>query len=335
MNRLLNGYPDDLSMKLSLYVAQIYGYSQGNSAAEFKRLCFTALQPFIPFDSGCWFSYKNSQLKDLKGNCWIYDQSKRQLEDYPFLLNKPLAVLRPNNVEAIKLAQTTRYPATVQEQKKYHSSTAYQTHGKALDLIHNLTTISKTNINGGSNESCQLISLFRRNKQAFYSQQELEIKTWVTPYLIAASLLNQLSSEQREWQISPSYRAVCDKLGNIEAAEDGFYQLLSAHLNNGNKHTLAIDLTRSQVKLDNLKIEICNDEQSYRLEVSKQDVFIDNLTKTERNVALLLAQGLRTKPIAEQLNSSPRTVEKHLASIYKKLSTTNKNDTIAYLIKHL
>lgn len=61
---------------------------------------------------------------------------------------------------------------------------------------------------------------------------------------------------------------------------------------------------------------------------------MNSLTKAELKVAVLMAKGMQTKAIGLALNNSPRTVEKHQASIYKKLDTGNRNSTVAYLAQN-
>nr|WP_240978091.1 helix-turn-helix transcriptional regulator [Knoellia sp. DB2414S] len=46
---------------------------------------------------------------------------------------------------------------------------------------------------------------------------------------------------------------------------------------------------------------------------------LDSLTKAERAVAELVAEGLTSRRIAEELFVSPRTVDAHLSHIYRKL----------------
>jgi DNA-binding CsgD family transcriptional regulator len=334
MEYLLPGYPDRLNMQLSVCIGQLYRHSQGYDVKTFKQLCFDELKRLISFDSGCWLSYEDEQLNALQPDSWIYNMPGSVGTDIPFLFNKPLLVLRPNTNPAFtELVRSTRYPESNQEQKAYHDSVPYQIYGKSLKLNHNLTTIRK-NDNGG----CQLIGLFRANKKAFFSQQDIDIKTWLTPHLTEAWQLNQLSSRQRDWKKQQSWRAVCDNSGTIKEAEDGFYRLLASHLTNGHKHQLPFDLTSidltTSIKLDEIKIDINKVGDNYYLRACKEENRLNRLTDTERQVALLLRDGLRTKAIAERLHSSPRTVEKHLASIYKKFGTANKNDTVAYLILH-
>ena len=55
------------------------------------------------------------------------------------------------------------------------------------------------------------------------------------------------------------------------------------------------------------------------------------LTNREREIALLAADGLTTRVIAERLYLSARTVDNHLARIYTKLGITNRSELAATL----
>jgi len=54
----------------------------------------------------------------------------------------------------------------------------------------------------------------------------------------------------------------------------------------------------------------------------------ENLTPREINVLHWVAQGLTSKQIALELKIGPRTVETHIAKIYKKLGAQNKGDAV-------
>lgn len=58
------------------------------------------------------------------------------------------------------------------------------------------------------------------------------------------------------------------------------------------------------------------------------------LTAREREVLRLLAAGLRNQQIAERLVISPRTVNTHVVSIYKKLGVTTRAAALRYAIEH-
>ena len=58
------------------------------------------------------------------------------------------------------------------------------------------------------------------------------------------------------------------------------------------------------------------------------------LTRTERTVATLVAQGLTNRQIAEQLFVSPRTVDAHLAHIFRKLDISSRARLAALMVDY-
>ncbi len=60
----------------------------------------------------------------------------------------------------------------------------------------------------------------------------------------------------------------------------------------------------------------------------------DLLTHREREVVKLVAEGYRNKEIAEYLSLSPKTVEKHRSSVFKKLGLHNATQVASYAIEN-
>ena len=58
--------------------------------------------------------------------------------------------------------------------------------------------------------------------------------------------------------------------------------------------------------------------QSSRLEFDSKTLWA-TLSAREQEIALLVAQGLRTRQIAQELHLSPQTVNSHLKTIFTKL----------------
>ena len=58
------------------------------------------------------------------------------------------------------------------------------------------------------------------------------------------------------------------------------------------------------------------------------------LTKTERTVALLVAEGLRNREVAARLFVSVETVQTHLKNIFKKFGATSRSQVILEVIRH-
>lgn len=54
----------------------------------------------------------------------------------------------------------------------------------------------------------------------------------------------------------------------------------------------------------------------------------ESLSKRERHVLQLLTEGMENKEIAESLNITINTVEKHLSSIYRKLGVTTRTEAV-------
>ncbi len=59
----------------------------------------------------------------------------------------------------------------------------------------------------------------------------------------------------------------------------------------------------------------------------------DVLTKQEKIVLALVAQGWRTARIAQELFVSPRTIETHLAHIFEKLGVSSRTEAAIYAVR--
>lgn len=58
------------------------------------------------------------------------------------------------------------------------------------------------------------------------------------------------------------------------------------------------------------------------------------LTRREREVIKLIAEGKRTKEIADYLSLSPKTIEKHRTNLMRKLDLHNVSEVTVYAIKN-
>ncbi|HFE66241.1 MAG TPA: response regulator transcription factor, partial [Chloroflexi bacterium] len=59
----------------------------------------------------------------------------------------------------------------------------------------------------------------------------------------------------------------------------------------------------------------------------------DNLTQREREVLILIADGLTNAEIAEQLGISVKTVDRHRENLMRKLNLHSRVDLVKYAIK--
>jgi DNA-binding CsgD family transcriptional regulator len=60
----------------------------------------------------------------------------------------------------------------------------------------------------------------------------------------------------------------------------------------------------------------------------------DGLTQREREVALLVADGLRSREVAERLGIASQTVKSHLKTIFDKLGVRNRVELARRLEQH-
>ncbi|RME37593.1 MAG: DNA-binding response regulator [Deltaproteobacteria bacterium] len=60
----------------------------------------------------------------------------------------------------------------------------------------------------------------------------------------------------------------------------------------------------------------------------------DRLTQREKQVFLLMLEGLGNQQIAEKLCISSRTLEKHRASVFAKLEVSNPVEMVRYALRH-
>ena len=67
---------------------------------------------------------------------------------------------------------------------------------------------------------------------------------------------------------------------------------------------------------------------------SDTPAYPDDLTAREVEVLRLIAQGWTNPQIAENLVISPRTVNAHLTSIYRKIQVSTRSAATRYAIKH-
>jgi DNA-binding CsgD family transcriptional regulator len=71
-----------------------------------------------------------------------------------------------------------------------------------------------------------------------------------------------------------------------------------------------------------------------QLGADTQSAPADGLTQREREVALLVADGLRSREVAERLGIASQTVKSHLKTIFDKLGVRNRVELARRLVQH-
>lgn len=93
----------------------------------------------------------------------------------------------------------------------------------------------------------------------------------------------------------------------------------------------ALEAIRSgQVWIDNRKIKAL----IHHPEAARRPSARESLSKRERDIVLLISQGLRNRQIAERLCVSEQTVKAHLSRIFKKCSVTSRAQLVPLALKY-
>jgi DNA-binding NarL/FixJ family response regulator len=82
------------------------------------------------------------------------------------------------------------------------------------------------------------------------------------------------------------------------------------------------------------RVQTANLLNAIRRRRDPEDVKIESLTKREREVILMVGQGLNGAAIGERLFISEATVRNHLTSILSKLELANRFELAVYAFRH-
>lgn len=70
------------------------------------------------------------------------------------------------------------------------------------------------------------------------------------------------------------------------------------------------------------------------IERDQDKEIINSLTKREREVLILITNGMLNKEIADHLNISERTVKNHISNIFKKIEVSDRTQAAVFAIKN-
>ncbi len=128
-------------------------------------------------------------------------------------------------------------------------------------------------------------------------------------------------------------------LEHIQSRED-FFSSLASWLKAHEKRDLVYPIGNQTVQIRYFKPA---EDETHLLRIIQSEAMFDasilknnlKLTKRESEVLLWLAQGKSNKEIAEILNISPRTINKHLEQLFPKIDVDNRTSAAALAIRTL
>jgi predicted ATPase/DNA-binding NarL/FixJ family response regulator/DNA-binding XRE family transcriptional regulator len=163
------------------------------------------------------------------------------------------------------------------------------------------------------------------------------------PQLTVLVLCNQghLAARQRNWeQAAGLYQATlaaCQAAGHTNAAVEAMIGLGRVRYQLGQPDEAARQLRTAEAlahQIGNRQLMAEVDAALTETGDGKAGPLPGNLTARQAEVLRLLADGLSNKEIAARLYLSPGTVERHLATIYRKLGLGGRVDAARYAVEH-
>ena len=132
-----------------------------------------------------------------------------------------------------------------------------------------------------------------------------------------------------------SFEHIAEELGIVTLSSIGFAWLWISNLKSRRENKIIRDdLSRARTDLEHYKGETRHLWEGLSLKVDEQ---LDRwgLTKSEKEVALLLLKGLSTKEIAEIRETSEKTISQQASSIYHKAKIQGRVELSAYFLEDL
>jgi len=182
---------------------------------------------------------------------------------------------------------------------------------------------------------------FRLLGEADNGLQAVRLVETMKPQILVVDLmmpgLNGLEVARQTKEISPLTRIVIlsmhsDEAYVLEALRNGAtgYVLKDAHATDLMQALLAVAAGQHYLSppLSQRAIEV----YAQKTEVATLDIY-ETLTKREREVLHLAAEGHSQNEIATKLVISPRTAETHRANLMRKLGLQNQTDLVRFAIK--
>ncbi|MGI8642605.1 MAG: tetratricopeptide repeat protein, partial [Thermomicrobiales bacterium] len=181
---------------------------------------------------------------------------------------------------------------------------------------------------------------WRCHRESLTLWRELHDPGGLVPWLeIAATLLDALGDKAVSARIFGSAAAIRQQVRRPRApALDAEYEpaIASLRAKLGDRQFDATWAGGQRLTLDRASTEACHalnrliDHLDAIAPVVRQPF---DLTSREREVLHLLARGCTDREIAEQLYISPRTVQSHVASIFRKLNVSSRTEAAATAVR--
>lgn len=304
-------------------VLQLYRIAGEVPLEHYQNAVLDAIRPVLPFESAMWgtATYIPQQGIDIH-RIHLYKQSEQMIQEYAEFKHldtvAALAVGQPQVTAGVDCA------GYFQEKV----SRPYREFQKRFD-IENVFLTAQTLQGSGAT---QWLSLFRANADQRCRDEETRLLTQLAPHIMQGlhhSLARQLDRTLVQNNPSGQEAVITDPRGVIHYATAGCETLLRQewspcfHPSRLPEPLLQWAATETMPYVGRHLVAHCDVRKDLLLLHLRPCRPSDRLPPRQREVALLLIQGLTYKEIALRLSRAPATVRTQIRQIYDRLEVSN------------
>jgi len=317
-----------LSRELSALVQSIYQGARDQRVEDFQDWALEQVKSIVYFDSAIWVSGALLNGDLLSHSIQLHNQPPDMLENYARYEDQDLL----RQMVMAKAGETINTSEHI-PRESLEQLEIYQKHAKPYGMEHTLSTAILDHANGLYAGT----SFYRADIKNPFTLKEKKLKQFITPILVEARKFNLFITLSKAGDAANSASAISDRKGIMREAEHGFSNLICQEWPTWKGPALPIepdgllgDHSESMMSYGNVVIHLQTWSDLVRVQIREKGSY-DQLTPAEQQVALHLIEGMANKEIATHLNISPKTVDHHLQSIYKKTNTNSRTQAVAQL----
>lgn len=310
-----------LGERLSRWLLELHRDCRDPKPAEFCSWALDRLVGAVPFDSASWGHgeaapivihevYLHHQPPD---KAEAYARFKRDDYLFPEVLRRPGTMI--DMYDLVPRTEYVRRPI-------------YRHYARRFGGEHALCTALPHTASGLGH----FVNLWRAELERPFSPMDRAFKQLVMPHLADARRLNLLEHARLQAGAAQvgSHAAVCDPLGTLHVAEQGFTDLLAARWPGWSGPRLPDAMCGRMRRRDTATLNVGDIVLDWQPIGSMRPVRAwklggaDRLSPRERDVARLLAEGHSHKATARILGVAPTTIRTQTYRMYRKLGVRNR-----------
>jgi DNA-binding CsgD family transcriptional regulator len=312
---------EPVDLKVDRYIARLYRSGLAVAPDRYRAWALETLARVIPHDGALWGSGSAVQGRfHTRTVVGLPEEFPAQLEA-THQSNPLFHSIMANLEKPVDMA-------SVLSDDDFHKTEVYRRVFQPNGIERILSTAHMERRSG----LYSLVTLYRKNPDEHFSEQEKEWQRRITFHLFnAASHVFFVHELHRSDRPPGSAAAVVDSTGLFHEAQPRFLDLLETHYPDPSEpQALPFPLPEAGssglVGALGIKCEALGDLFLLHIWTAGP---LDRLTVREREVVNAVAQGLSFKQAAKKIGVAPSTVANHLYRVYRKLGVYSRTELAA------